>query len=262
MASIEIFKNESFGEVRVAGTSEEPLFCLSDVCRVLEIKNVADCKSRLDQRGVVLTDTPTHNQYGVEIIQKLVYINEKNLYKVIMRSDKPQAEPFQDWVCGEVLPTLRKTGQYSVQNPKVKQLSIRDELFWIEKSKKILNLNDTSVLKMLQQIAAPYGLPVPDYTPSKGILKSATELLKERGYSISAQVFNYKAVELGYLQELTRNSSGGKKKKFKSITEKGKPYGENQVNPNNPKETQPLWYEDKFDELLVKLGFAEGRVAV
>ena len=118
MAAIEIFKNESFGEVRVAVTSEKPLFCLADVCRVLEIKNVADCKSRLDQRGVVLTDTHTHNQYGVEIIQKLVYINEKNLYKVIMRSDKPQAEPFQDWVCGEVLPTLRKTGQYSVQEIK------------------------------------------------------------------------------------------------------------------------------------------------
>ena len=109
MAAIEIFKNESFGEVRVAGTSEQPLFCLADICRVLEIKNVSDCKSRLDQRGVVLTDTPTRNQYGAEIIQQLVFINEKNLYKVIMRSDKPQAEPFQDWVCGEVLPSIRKT---------------------------------------------------------------------------------------------------------------------------------------------------------
>lgn len=114
MAAIEIFKNESFGEVRVAGTSEQPLFCLADICRVLEIKNVADCKSRLDQRGVVLTDTPTYNQHGAEVIQQLVYINEKNLYKVIMRSDKPQAEPFQDWVCGEVLPSIRKTGNYSV----------------------------------------------------------------------------------------------------------------------------------------------------
>lgn len=58
MKGIEIFKNDRFGEVRVAGTSENPLFCLTDVCRVLEIKNVSDCKSRLDQRGVVLTDTP------------------------------------------------------------------------------------------------------------------------------------------------------------------------------------------------------------
>lgn len=110
MEAIKIFENDRFGEVRVAGTSENPLFCLADVCRVLEIKNVSDCKSRLDQRGVVLTDTPTYNQNGAEVIQQLVFINEKNLYKVIMRSDKPQAEQFQDWVCGEVLPSIRKHG--------------------------------------------------------------------------------------------------------------------------------------------------------
>lgn len=110
MAAIEIFKNESSGEARVAGTSENPLFCLTDICRILDIKNVGDCKSRLGQKGIVLTDTPTKGG-----IQSLVYINEKNLYKVIMRSDKPQAEPFQDWVCGDVLPTIRKTGSYSAQ---------------------------------------------------------------------------------------------------------------------------------------------------
>ena len=47
----------------------------------------------------------------------MVYVNEKNLYKVIMRSDKPQAEPFQDWVCGEVLPAIRKTGGYIPVKP-------------------------------------------------------------------------------------------------------------------------------------------------
>lgn len=154
MAAIEIFKNESFGEVRVAGTSEKPLFCLADVCRVLEIKNVADCKSRLDQRGVVLTDTPTHNQYGAEVIQKLVYINEKNLYKVIMRSDKPQAEPFQDWVCGEVLPTLRKTGKYSVQKqypiPRTFSEALRlaaDQQEEIEEQRKMIEAKDAKIAK-------------------------------------------------------------------------------------------------------------------
>ena len=119
MAAIEIFKNESFGEVRVAGTSEKPLFCLADVCRILEIKNVSDCKSKLKQDGVVLTEgvSKTTNQYGVTTEQKvmLTFISEHNLYKVIMRSDKPQAEPFQDWVCGEVLPSIRKTGSYSTE---------------------------------------------------------------------------------------------------------------------------------------------------
>lgn len=104
---IQIFSNPSFGEIRTAGTSEEPLFCLTDVCRILDIKNVSDCKSRLDQKGVVLTDTPTKGG-----VQRIAYINEKNIYKLIIRSDKPQAEPFQDWVCGEVLPAIRKTGGY------------------------------------------------------------------------------------------------------------------------------------------------------
>lgn len=104
---IKIFSSERFGDIRTAGTSEEPLFCLADVCRVLEIKNVSDCKSRLNAKGIVLTDTPTNGG-----VQQLVYISEQNLYKVIMRSDKPQAEPFQDWVCGEVLPSIRKTGGY------------------------------------------------------------------------------------------------------------------------------------------------------
>lgn len=118
MSDIQLFKNEQFGEIRVAGTSDKPLFCLADICRVLEIKNVSDCKSRLDQRGIVLTDTPTNGG-----IQQLVFINEKNLYKVIMRSDKPQAEPFQDWVCGEVLPSIRRTGSYSVQKLSRKELA-------------------------------------------------------------------------------------------------------------------------------------------
>ena len=143
MAAIEIFKNESFGEVRVAGTSDEPLFCLADICRVLEIKNVADCKSRLDQRGIVLTDTPTYNQHGAKVVQQLVYINEKNLYKVIMRSDKPQAEPFQDWVCEEVLPSIRKTGSYSAgQQLSPSELILKLAQINVENERKMKELSD------------------------------------------------------------------------------------------------------------------------
>lgn len=259
MASIETFKNESFGEVRVAGTSEQPMFCLTDICRVLEIKNVADCKSRLDQRGIVLTDTPTYNQYGTEVIQQLVYINEKNLYKVIMRSDKPQAEPFQDWVCGEVLPSIRKHGTYSVDGRHSGKIPLTPStvcasLEWVKGVSEILNLNDSSKLALLGKVAQPLGLPTPDYTSSHGILKSATELLKENGVNISVQDFNRLLVEKGYLVTLTRKSTSGKEKQFKSITDKGLTYGENQVNPKNPKSTQPLWYENRFLNLLSTVG--------
>lgn len=110
MAAIEIFKNENFGEVRVAGTSEEPLFCLADVCRVLDLQ-VTPTKNRLKPDGVSLIKVI--DSLGRE--QEATFITEQNLYKVIMRSDKPQAEPFQDWVCGEVLPSIRKTGSYSTE---------------------------------------------------------------------------------------------------------------------------------------------------
>ena len=104
---IKIFKDERFGEIRTAGTVEEPLFCLADVCRVLELQ-VTPTKNRLRKDGVSLIKVI--DTLGRE--QEAIFISEQNLYKVIMRSDKPQAEPFQDWVCGEVLPSIRKTGGY------------------------------------------------------------------------------------------------------------------------------------------------------
>lgn len=52
MNEVSIFRNESFGEVRVAGTSEQPLFCLADVCKVLELGNPSQVKTRLDD-GVI-----------------------------------------------------------------------------------------------------------------------------------------------------------------------------------------------------------------
>ena len=132
---------------------------------------------------------------------------------------------------------------------------VRVSLEWVKGVSEVLNINNSSKLSLLSKVAAPLGLPIPDYTPSHGILKSATELLKEAGLSISAQVFNQRAIQKGILCDIKRKSSKGKDKHFKSITESGLLYGENQVNPNNPKETQPLWYKEKFNELLMLLGF-------
>ena len=114
---------------------------------------------------------------------------------------------------------------------------------------KTLNLNESSKLRLAKTIADPLGLPTPDYTESKDQLLSATELLKRSGSPMSAQVFNAKLTEKGYLTTLQRQSSKGVKK-FKSLTQKGLVYGENMVNPNNPKETQPLYYSHLFEKLL------------
>lgn len=109
MNEMQIFNNSEFGEIRTVVVNDEPMFCLADVCRILEIKNVSDCKSRLRQKGVVTTDTLTNGGK-----QKMVFIDESNLYKTIFQSRKDSAERFTDWVTSEVLPSIRKTGSYNV----------------------------------------------------------------------------------------------------------------------------------------------------
>lgn len=111
MNNLKIFNSNQFGEVRTVVVNNEPMFCLADVCRVLEIKNPSDCKSRLKKDGVVTTE-------GVDSLgrkNEMTFINESNLYKVIFQSRKKEAEQFADWVTSEVLPSIRKHGVYAVE---------------------------------------------------------------------------------------------------------------------------------------------------
>jgi prophage antirepressor-like protein len=108
MNQLQVFKNSEFGEVRVQTKSDETWFCLSDLCRILEISNPSDVRKRLNQKGIDSIDTLTNGGN-----QSLVYVNESNLYKVIFQSRKPEAEKFTDWVTSEVLPSIRKHGMYA-----------------------------------------------------------------------------------------------------------------------------------------------------
>ena len=60
MENVKIFESDKFGQIRTAGTSEEPLFCLSDICKALELQP-NKVKTRLNERGVTSIPTPTHN---------------------------------------------------------------------------------------------------------------------------------------------------------------------------------------------------------
>ncbi|MEN3259946.1 BRO family protein [Sodalis endosymbiont of Spalangia cameroni] len=119
-------------DVRVQVIDGEPWFCLKDVCDILTIANSSRVASDvLDSKGVRKTDTLTSGG-----IQELNFVNEPNLYRVIFRSNKPEAKQFQDWVFDDVLPTIRKTGKY--EHPVYKPES--HELF---------TANDTSNLARL-----------------------------------------------------------------------------------------------------------------
>lgn len=149
MQELQIFKNNEFGEVRTSVVNSEPYFMLSDVCRILEIKNSRDAKSRLNECGVVSTDVTLLNGYtsdGAPTYRKgkADFINESNLYKLVFQSRKPQAEKFSDWVTSEVLPSIRKHGAYMTSEVIEKTLTDPDYLIQLatnlkeEKTKRAL----------------------------------------------------------------------------------------------------------------------------
>lgn len=107
MNELQIFNSEEFGEIRTITKDDEPMFCLADVCKALEISNVGNVKQRLSEKGIHTADTPTKGG-----LQKMIFINEANLYKTIFQSRKESAERFTDWVTSEVLPSIRKNGGY------------------------------------------------------------------------------------------------------------------------------------------------------
>lgn len=128
------FESEEFGNVRIVTVDNEPMFCLPDVCRALGLIQPSKVRERLNEKGVRKIPTLTA---GGE--QKLLYVNESNLYKTIFQSRKEAAERFTDWVTCEVLPAIRKTGSYHPMSTdeKIQVLAQGN----IELNKKVDNLN-------------------------------------------------------------------------------------------------------------------------
>jgi len=97
-------------EVRIQlDENGKPWWVAKDVCEVLDLRNVSDAVGRLET-----------GEKGIALVDKLLIINESGLYRLIFRSDKPEAKRFQSWVFEEVLPQIRKTGTYAppqVKNP-------------------------------------------------------------------------------------------------------------------------------------------------
>ena len=109
MNNVEIFDNTEFGEIRTIVLDGQPMFCLADVCRALEIKNATDVAKRLDEDE--LTRFNLGSRSG-----ETNFVTESGLYAVVLRSDKPNAKKFRKWVTSEVLPSIRKHGMYAVDD--------------------------------------------------------------------------------------------------------------------------------------------------
>ena len=131
MNELQIFNNEEFGSVRTITKDNEPMFCLSDVCKALDLEQVSRVKSRLKEDGV--TNSKVIDRLGRE--QEATFINEANLYKVIFQSRKPSAEKFTDWVTSEVLPSIRKYGTYCL--PRTYKEALAQLLIEVDKNEKL-----------------------------------------------------------------------------------------------------------------------------
>lgn len=116
MNELQIFDYNGL-QVRTVEKDGEAWWVLSDVCRVLELSDTRRTAERLDEDELTRLRLHSGGQS-----REMYAINESRLYNVILRSDKPQAKPFRKWVTSEVLPTIRKTGQYNAKPNKALEI--------------------------------------------------------------------------------------------------------------------------------------------
>lgn len=109
---IQVFCHPQFGNIGTIQTENgKVLFKATDVAKALGYVETAKAV-RTHCKGVSVLDTPSENQFGAVVMQPTRYITEADIYRLVMRSKLPEAEKFQDWVCEEVLPSIRKHGAY------------------------------------------------------------------------------------------------------------------------------------------------------
>lgn len=144
MDELQIFNSGEFGEIRTIEIDGKPYFVGADVAKALGYNNPRDAVSR-HCKGVVKHDTPTSSG-----IQSMSYINEGDLYRLIMKSKLPSAEKFESWVMDEVLPTIRKTGSYRKPLTTVEQIQVIATGF-LDHEERLNRLENTMTIDYAQQ---------------------------------------------------------------------------------------------------------------
>lgn len=170
MNDLTIFQSEQFGTVRTLDEEGKILFCGTDVAKALGYANSRDALRR-HCKGVVKHDIGVQTGMktdGTPATQKMemLFITEGDLYRLITHSRLPAAEAFEKWVFDEVLPTIRKTGQYKAESepetPPTSQTPKPKPQYALERS---YNLDEEERMKrdwfnfMLASISSYYDIP-------------------------------------------------------------------------------------------------------
>jgi prophage antirepressor-like protein len=238
----------------------EPWFIAKDIAEALGYANTskainAHCKAV----------NTCHTEMGGQV-RAVQIIPERDLYRLVMKSKLPAAEQFEEWVVGQVLPSIRKTGAFTAQPTNNSKLI--GELAILECFDRLLKPAPSSKMLMLAKIAANNGLEssflpgyaidaAPDVTGGGSMpTKAVTALIKGHGIASTAAAFNRALAAKGFLKQLQRKNSKQVMVDFWCVTEKGERFGKNLTNPQSPRETQPHWYVDRFLELAALVGKA------
>ena len=211
MNELQIFKNNQFGNVRIVMKDQEPWFVAKDICNCLEINNSRQALIRLDddeKSSVILNDgTPGNPEKSI--------VNEYGLYSLVLSSRKPEAKEFKRWITHDVIPQIRKTGQYVADIPRTLPDALRAYANEVEEHNKTKALIEEQKPKVLfaDSVAASHtSILVGDLAKllhQNGVKdmgqKRLFNWLRENGYLIKRKGSDYnsptqKAMEMGLFQ--------------------------------------------------------------
>ena len=157
-----LFEFEALPVRVVTEEDGEYWFCAKDVCDVLGYSNASQTiEDHCREAGVSKRYTSSGGQQ-----RELAFINEGNLYRLIIKSRKEEARRFETWVCDEVLPSLRKTGGYHLGNHSTAATRIANHRLRLTLGKELYRTRDSGLRKLIHQqltdVSLALGLPVPE----------------------------------------------------------------------------------------------------
>lgn len=184
----QVFTSDEFGEVRTVTKDGEVWFCGKDVCTALGYGNTAAAIDKhCGLKGITFRDTLTKGGN-----QKLLYITEGNLYRLVAKSKMPSAQKFESWVFDEVLPTIRKHGAYMTGDTIQKALESPDFLIQLatklkeEKEKRVVLEAENKALEQKIEADRPKTVFADAVSVSKTsiLVSDLAKILKQNGVDI------------------------------------------------------------------------------
>lgn len=209
MNELQVFKNQEFGSVRTLTFNDEPWFVGKDVALVLKYSNPQKAiRDHVDEEDRTVNESFTVHGTAITLI------NESGLYSLILSSKLPSAKKFKRWVTSEVLPALRKTGQYQVKELSGQELMAEALI----EAQSVLAAKDKQIQEMKPKVVFADAVATSHTSILVGELakilkqngidmgqKRLFAWLREKGYLIKRQGTDYnmptqKAMELGLFE--------------------------------------------------------------